>query len=147
LQRLLLAISAGGVFTAGFAAGRATAPLPGAAPAPSASGAGYVRVKPGTHPPPPPEYNACYAAGTRTASLPCLPPQDPQLPMLLGQCDHPAFNISDGPLLGQYSGSPAVLCCYKAEMPPCSGRPLRIGAGARVASLRRGREGAWGSGG
>lgn len=139
LQRLLLAVGAGGVFVAGFSLGRATAPssAAGPAPAPSASGAGYVREPPGTHPPPPLRLNACYAAGTRTAPLPCLELGDPQLPMLLGQCGHPASQIAEGPILAQYAGSPAVICCYKAEMPSCSGRPLLVQQTPRVAALHR----------
>jgi len=131
-------VGAGGVFASGFVAGRSTAgPASGPAPGPSASG-GYVRLKPGTYPTPPANHNACYAAGTKTASLPCLERVDPQLPMLLGQCSHPATDISEGPSLGQYAGSPAVICCYKATLPTCSGRPLRVGGGPRVAPLRRG---------
>lgn len=139
LRRLLLVVGAGGLFASGFAAGRATSPTsaPPPAPAPSAS-SGYVRQKPGSYPSPPLTHNACYAAGSKTASLPCLGLFDPQLPMLLGQCNHPATEISDGPVLAQYAGSPAVICCYKAVMPTCSGRPLRVADRARVAPLMRG---------
>jgi hypothetical protein len=140
-DRLLLVLGAGGLFAGGFAAGRATAPRPSTAlPAPEASAA-YVKLKAGTYPPPPPSHNACYAAGMRTAPLPCLDRADPTLPMLIGQCNHPATSISEGPSTAQYAGSPAVICCYHADMPTCAGRPLVVGSTRRQASLRGG---AWG---
>lgn len=108
-------------------------------PTTSASSPAYVRQKPGTYPPPPDKQNTCYAAGAKTAPLPCLDVHDPLLPMLIGQCLHPASNIQDGPVLAQYSGSPAVLCCYQADTPNCSGRPLLIAGIARVAALMKGR--------
>jgi hypothetical protein len=136
LLRLLSAVGAGGLFAGGFVVGRSSVEgaQPAAAPAASASG-GYVRVKPGSYPPPPPQLNACYAAGRRTAPLPCVDVADPQLPMLIGQCQHPATNIAEGPATAQYAGSPAVICCYRADMPSCSGRPLRVDGRVRVALL------------
>lgn len=144
-DRLLLVLGAGGLFAGGFAAGRATAPRPitVTAASPEASAA-YVKMKAGTYTPPPPSHNACYAAGTRTAPLPCLDRADPTLPMLIGQCNHPATAISEGPATAQYAGSPAVICCYHAEMPTCAGRPLLVDRVPRLAPLRTGsRGGAW----
>jgi hypothetical protein len=144
-DRLLLVIGAGGLLGAGFALGRATAPRAVAAvsPGPEPSAA-YVKQKAGTYTPPPPSHNACYAAGLRTAPLPCLERADAQLPMLIGQCNHPATNISEGPATAQYAGSTAVICCYHADMPTCAGRPLLVGGAPRLAPLRAG--GPWGGG-
>lgn len=142
-SRILLAVGAGGLFASGVAVGRATAPQGAAGAARSEASAPYVRVKPGSYPAPPPSFNACYAAGTKTAPLPCLERADPQLPMLIGQCQHPATNISEGPATAQYAGSPAVICCYRADMPTCAGRPLRVGEALLLAPLVVG-EGAWG---
>ena len=139
-ERLLLVLGAGGLFAGGFALGRVTAPPPPAAatPAPDASAAAYTKMKVGTYTPPPASHNACYAAGLRTAPLPCVERADPVLPMLIGQCNHPATNITEGPVTAQYAGSPAVICCYHADMPTCAGRPLLVASVARLASLRRG---------
>jgi hypothetical protein len=143
LRRLVYVAGAGGFFAGGFAAGRATTPPPPVRAEPVASSGAYVRTKPGTYPAPPAHLNACYPAGTKTSPLPCLERADTSLPMLIGQCQHPATNIQDGPVVAQYAGSPAVLCCYKAEMPQCAGRPLLRGCARApiVASLSRG--GTW----
>jgi hypothetical protein len=143
-DRLLFVVGAGGLLGGGFALGRATAPrvVSVAAAGPEASAA-YVKMKAGTYTPPPPSHNACYAAGLRTAPLPCLDRADAQLPMLIGQCNHPATNITEGPSTAQYAGSPAVICCYHADMPTCAGRPLLVDRAPRRASLRVGAS-AWG---
>lgn len=140
LPRLLAAIGVGGLATAGLAASQVLAGVrAGDRAAPVASAAGHERAAPGSFPEPPERMNACYPAGGKTAPRPCLARLDPLLPRLIGQCDRAATHIDEGPVEAQNEGSPAVLCCYRATLPTCSGRPLRVaGAERRARRLRRG---------